>query len=59
MARSSRPETRRVTFNKIINFVLLVAALYFLWTSVIPWFRELPTGSGSGSSRSYVGTGSG
>ncbi|HEX2462984.1 MAG TPA: hypothetical protein VHR17_00085 [Thermoanaerobaculia bacterium] len=55
MARS-RPETARVNLNKIINFVLLVVAVWFLWTSVIPWFRGLGSGPGS---RSYVEAGKG
>ena len=55
MARS-RPESARVTANKIINFVFLIAAVYFLWTYVIPWFRSLGTGPGS---RSYVDAGKG
>lgn len=42
--------------NKIINFVLLVASIYFLWTYVIPWFKGLGTGPGS---RSYVAAGEG
>ncbi len=52
----ARPESTRVTLNKIINFVLLVAALYFLLDLRVPWFRALGTGPGS---RSYVGTGTG
>jgi hypothetical protein len=55
MARS-RPEATRVTLNKIINFVLLIGALYFLWTYVVPWFRGLGAGPGS---RSYVDAGKG
>jgi hypothetical protein len=45
-----------MTMNKIINVVLLGAALYFGWTYVIPWFRSLGSGPGS---RSYVEAGSG
>jgi hypothetical protein len=45
-----------MTLNKIINFVLLVASLYFLWTYVVPWFKGLGTGPGS---RSYVDAGKG
>jgi hypothetical protein len=51
-----RPESSRVTLNKIINFVLLIAAIYFLWTYVVPWFRGLGSGPGS---RSYVDAGKG
>jgi hypothetical protein len=45
-----------MTLNKIINFVLLVAAIYFLWTYVVPWFKSLGSGPGS---RSYVAAGKG
>jgi hypothetical protein len=45
-----------MTLNKIINFVLLAAAIYFGWTYVIPWFRELGSG---GASRSFVDAGEG
>jgi hypothetical protein len=45
-----------MTLNKIINFVLLAAAIYFLWAYVVPWFRSLGSGPGS---RAYVDTGTG
>jgi hypothetical protein len=45
-----------MTLNKIINFLLLVAAIYFLWTYVVPWFKSLGTGP---ASRDFVAGGSG
>jgi hypothetical protein len=46
-----------MTLNKIINSILLVAAIYFGYTYVVPWFKSLGTGSSSRALDSATGTG--
>jgi hypothetical protein len=45
-----------MTMNKIINVILLVAAIWAGYTYIVPWFKSLGTGS---SSRALTATGTG
>ena len=46
-----------MTLNKIINVILLVAALYFGYTFVIPWFKSLGRARVQGRGLRHAGTG--